>query len=204
MSPMTLRSLERGGGGVTLGAYIAVMQVLGIEKDLNLLGQADPLGRELQDARLPAQARPPASTRRTILAHGASDLDQAPRQLTESPLAERKRTSEEGSAAQWRRMIGSSPQARLRRLIESLPSEQMRKTLESLTGVQLRKALKALPAEQMREALALLERPSKHIDKTVKPADDAKAWMDNGGFVSSRALADLIDGGAPMPRKKKH
>ena len=57
MAPMTLRSLERGGSGVTMGAYLAVMQVLGIEKDLDLLGKADPLGRELQDARLPAQAK---------------------------------------------------------------------------------------------------------------------------------------------------
>jgi transcriptional regulator with XRE-family HTH domain len=54
MAPMTLRSLERGGSGVTMGAYLAVMQVLGIEKDLDLLGKADPVGRELQDARLPA------------------------------------------------------------------------------------------------------------------------------------------------------
>lgn len=51
---MTLRSLERGGSGVTMGAYLAVMQVLGIESDLALLGQADPMGRELQDARMGA------------------------------------------------------------------------------------------------------------------------------------------------------
>ena len=57
MAPMTLRSLERGGSGVTMGAYLAVMQVLGIEEDLNLLGKADPVGRELQDAQLPARAR---------------------------------------------------------------------------------------------------------------------------------------------------
>ena len=57
MSPMTLRSLERGSAGVTMGAYLLVMQVLGIEKDLDLLGQEDPVGRQLQDARLPARVR---------------------------------------------------------------------------------------------------------------------------------------------------
>ncbi len=59
MAPMTLRSLERGGSGVTIGAYLAVMQVLGIEKDLDLLGKADPVGRDLQDAQLSARARTP-------------------------------------------------------------------------------------------------------------------------------------------------
>lgn len=58
MAPMTLRSLERGGAGVTMGAYLAVMQVLGIEKDLDLLGAADLMGRELQDARLTARGKP--------------------------------------------------------------------------------------------------------------------------------------------------
>lgn len=58
MAPMTLRSLERGGAGVTMGAYLAVMQVLGIEKDFDLLGAADPLGRELQDTRLTARGKP--------------------------------------------------------------------------------------------------------------------------------------------------
>lgn len=61
MSPMTLRSLERGGSGVTMGAYLAVMQVLGIEGDLDLLARADPVGRELQDSRLRSTAN---STRR--------------------------------------------------------------------------------------------------------------------------------------------
>jgi transcriptional regulator with XRE-family HTH domain len=58
MSPMTLRSLEHGGAGVTMGAYLSVMQVLGIETDIDLLGKADPVGRELQDARLFARAKP--------------------------------------------------------------------------------------------------------------------------------------------------
>ncbi|HTQ99550.1 MAG TPA: helix-turn-helix transcriptional regulator [Candidatus Acidoferrum sp.] len=52
MAPMTLRNVEQGGAGVTIGAYAAVMQVLGIEQDLNLLAAADPIGRELQDSRL--------------------------------------------------------------------------------------------------------------------------------------------------------
>jgi transcriptional regulator with XRE-family HTH domain len=48
MSPMTLRSIERGGDGVTMRAYLAVMQVLGIEKDIDQLGQADTLGRDFR------------------------------------------------------------------------------------------------------------------------------------------------------------
>lgn len=57
MAPMTLRSIERGGSGVTIGAYVAVMQVLGIEEDLGLVAKTDSLGRQLQDARLPSHAR---------------------------------------------------------------------------------------------------------------------------------------------------
>lgn len=57
MAPMTLRAVERGGAGVTIGAYLAVMQILGLDNDIALLAKADERGRELQDARLHAKAR---------------------------------------------------------------------------------------------------------------------------------------------------
>jgi hypothetical protein len=47
----------RLSAGVTIGAYLAVMQVLGLQRDLDLIGKDDPLGRMLQDAQLPARSR---------------------------------------------------------------------------------------------------------------------------------------------------
>lgn len=97
MAPMTLRSLERGGSGVTMGAYLTVMQVLGIEKDLDLLGKHDPVGRELQDARLPAHTRTaqpnlspsaprPARTAKPVQLRDAVErLDASNKQTTKPP-----------------------------------------------------------------------------------------------------------------------
>lgn len=57
MSVMTLRNVERGGMGVTIGAYAAVLHVLGLDRDLDAVADADALGRDLQDAALPRRAR---------------------------------------------------------------------------------------------------------------------------------------------------
>ena len=171
---MTLRGLERGGSGVTMGAYLAVMQVLGIEKDLDLLGKADPVGRELQDAQLPGHTK---TTRPSV-----------------SPSAKRPATAKRpvpvaGAAAELRHAIESSPQEQLRKLFDSLPSEQMRK------------ALAAIPSMQLREAVDRLDAPNGEIKKQLKPSEDARDWLKKSGFASSEALAGLIDP-LVLPKKK--
>jgi transcriptional regulator with XRE-family HTH domain len=57
MSVMTLRNVEKGGMGVTIGAYASVLHVLGLDGDLDAIAQTDTLGRYLQDAKLPHRAR---------------------------------------------------------------------------------------------------------------------------------------------------
>jgi transcriptional regulator with XRE-family HTH domain len=79
MSPMTLRSLERGGSGVTIGAYLAVMQVLGLDSDLDLVAKADPVGRALQDSRL----RPGTTSSRPMAEAPSGAL---PRPLADRPF----------------------------------------------------------------------------------------------------------------------
>lgn len=57
MSRPTLRAVERGDAGVTLGAVAGVLHTLGLESDLVAVGRDDVLGRKLEDARLEARSR---------------------------------------------------------------------------------------------------------------------------------------------------
>lgn len=52
LSRLTVRKIERGDAGVSLGHYVAVLGVLGLVEDLAKVASDDELGRKLQDIKL--------------------------------------------------------------------------------------------------------------------------------------------------------
>jgi transcriptional regulator with XRE-family HTH domain len=59
ISRPTLKAIEDGAPTVSMGAYLQVLLVLGLENDITLLGQDDVLGHKLQDAGLLVKERAP-------------------------------------------------------------------------------------------------------------------------------------------------
>lgn len=52
LSRPTLTAIENGDPGVSLGAYLSVLKVLGLSQDINEVAKDDELGRKLQDLNL--------------------------------------------------------------------------------------------------------------------------------------------------------
>jgi transcriptional regulator with XRE-family HTH domain len=63
ISRPTLLSIEKGNPNVSIGAYVKVLMVLGLEKDITTVAKDDDLGRRLQDANLIIRKRAPKRTR---------------------------------------------------------------------------------------------------------------------------------------------
>ena len=59
ISRPTLVSIEKGNPNVTIGAYVKVLSVLGLENDFMEVANDDKLGRRLQDAKLIIRERAP-------------------------------------------------------------------------------------------------------------------------------------------------
>jgi len=59
ISRPTLHSIERGNSNVTIGAYVKVLAVLGLEQDITDVAKDDTLGRKIQDAGLTVKKRAP-------------------------------------------------------------------------------------------------------------------------------------------------
>lgn len=80
ISRTTLYKVEAGDAGATLGSYVRVLAVLGLEADLGQLAADDRIGRKLQDLALEPQPVPKRrTTARTgvVKSSSASDAEES-------------------------------------------------------------------------------------------------------------------------------
>ena len=61
----TVYNVEQGSPSVSIGSYLQVLFVLGLEKDLTMVASSDPLGRKLQDAGIVTGKRAPKQTKKS-------------------------------------------------------------------------------------------------------------------------------------------
>lgn len=66
ISRPTLVSIEKGNPNVTIGAYVKVLSVLGLENDILNIATDDKLGRRLQDAKLIVKERAPKRNKKIL------------------------------------------------------------------------------------------------------------------------------------------
>lgn len=66
ISRSTLWQIEKGTPSVAMGAYLQVLFVLGLEKNMLNLASDDILGRKLQDAELLVKKRAPKKPKQAI------------------------------------------------------------------------------------------------------------------------------------------
>ena len=59
ISRPTLVQIEKGSPKTSIGSYLQVLFVLGLEKDLLIVAKDDELGRKLQDAKILTKERAP-------------------------------------------------------------------------------------------------------------------------------------------------
>jgi transcriptional regulator with XRE-family HTH domain len=59
ISHTTLRRVEKGMPAVSMGVYLQVLFVLGLESDIAQIARDDVLGRKIQDSQISVKARAP-------------------------------------------------------------------------------------------------------------------------------------------------
>lgn len=77
ISRTTLYKVEAGDAGATLGSYVRVLAVLGLEGDLNQLGADDKVGRKLQDLELEPTPRRRTASRAKAIQPSSSNSEES-------------------------------------------------------------------------------------------------------------------------------